>query len=81
MQEFLSRENVARGTLLFVLCTFAGLFLSFLWGGTQDIKQVFHEMQVEMLLGAVSVYVHRLAVRCTPLPYFYSKSQTGHQIP
>lgn len=52
MQEFLSRENVARGTIFFVLCTFAGLFLSFLWGGTQDTKQVFREMQVEMLLGA-----------------------------
>ena len=52
MQEFLSRENVARGTFFFVLCTFAGLFLSFLWGGTQDIEQVFREMQVEMLLGA-----------------------------
>ncbi len=52
MQEFLSRENVARGVLFFVLCTFAGLFISFLWSGTQDIKQVFREMQVEMLLGA-----------------------------
>ena len=52
MQEFLSRENVARGTIFFVLCTFAGLFLSFLWGGTQDTRQVFREMQVEMLLGA-----------------------------
>ena len=52
MQEFLSRENVARGTLFFVLCTFAGLFLSFLWGDTQNIKQVFREMQVELLLGA-----------------------------
>ncbi|RKU21970.1 hypothetical protein C6500_05335 [Candidatus Poribacteria bacterium] len=52
MQEFLSRENVARGTFFFLLCTFAGLFLSFLWGGTQDIEQVFREMQVEMLLGA-----------------------------
>ncbi|MCY4570127.1 MAG: lysylphosphatidylglycerol synthase transmembrane domain-containing protein [Candidatus Poribacteria bacterium] len=52
MQEFLSRKNVARGTLFFLLCTFAGLFLSFLWGDTQNIKQVFREMQVEMLLGA-----------------------------
>ena len=52
MQEFLSRKNVARGTLLFLLCTFAGLFLSFLWGDTQNIKQVFREMQIEMLLGA-----------------------------
>ena len=52
MQEFLSRENVARGTLFFVLCTFAGLFLSFLWGDTQNIKQVFREIQVELLLGA-----------------------------
>jgi len=52
MQEFLSRVNVARGTFFFLLCTFAGLFLSFLWGGTQDIDQVFREMQVEMLLGA-----------------------------
>ena len=52
MQEFLSRENVARGVLFFLLCTFAGLYISFLWSGTQDIKQVFREMQVEMLLGA-----------------------------
>ena len=56
MQEFLSRslkrENVIRGTLLFVVCTFAGLFVSFLWSGGQDIKRVFREMQVEMLLGA-----------------------------
>ena len=52
MQEFLSRENVARGTLFFLLCTFAGLFLSFVWSGTQDIARVFREMQVEMLLGA-----------------------------
>lgn len=43
---------MARGTIFFVLCTFAGLFLSFLWGGTQDTRQVFREMQVEMLLGA-----------------------------
>ena len=56
MQEFLSRslnrENVVRGTLLFVVCTFAGLFVSFLWSGGQDIKRVFHEMRIEMLLGA-----------------------------
>lgn len=56
MQESLgglmSRENVVRGTLLFVLFTFAGLFISFLWGGTQDIKRVFSEMQAQLLLGA-----------------------------
>lgn len=56
MQEFLSRslnrENAVRGTILFIFCTFAGLFLSFLWGGSQDIEQVFREMRVEMLLGA-----------------------------
>ncbi|MYB96317.1 flippase-like domain-containing protein [Candidatus Poribacteria bacterium] len=56
MQEFLSRslnrENVVRGTLLFVVFTFAGLFVSFLWSGGQDIKRVFREMQTEMLLGA-----------------------------
>lgn len=56
MQEFLSRslnrENAVRGTILFILCTFAGLFLSFLWSGSQDIKQVFRQMRVEMLLGA-----------------------------
>ena len=56
MQEFLSRslnrENAVRGTILFILCTFAGLFLSFLWGGSQDIEQVFRQMRVEMLLGA-----------------------------
>lgn len=48
----ISRETAVRGTLLFLLCTFAGLFLSFLWGGTQDIKQVFNEMQGQLLLGA-----------------------------
>ena len=56
MQEFLSRslnrENAVRGTILFILCTFAGLFLSFLWGGSQDIEQIFRQMHVEMLLGA-----------------------------
>ncbi len=56
MQEFLrrslSRENRIRGTVFFVLCTFAGLFFSFLWGGTQDIKQVVLEMRAQLLLGA-----------------------------
>ena len=52
MQEFLNRENVVRGTLLFIVCTFAGLLISFLWSGSQDIKQVFREMRIEMLLGA-----------------------------
>jgi len=56
MQEFLSRslnrDNAVRGTILFILCTFAGLFISFLWSGSQDIRQVFLEMRVEMLLGA-----------------------------
>lgn len=56
MQEFLrrslKRENIIRGTLFFVLCTFAGLLFSFLWSGTQDITPVFREMQVELLLGA-----------------------------
>ena len=48
----INRETAVRGTLLFLLCTFAGLFISFLWGGTQDIKQVFNEMQGQLLLGA-----------------------------
>ena len=48
----MSRENAVRGTLIFVFCTFAGLFISFLWGGTQDIKRVFSEMQGQLLLGA-----------------------------
>ncbi len=48
----MSRENVVRGTLLFVVCTFAGLFISFLWGGIQDIKRVVSEMQAQLLLGA-----------------------------
>ena len=56
MQESLgglmSRENVVRGTLLFVLFTFAGLFISFLWGGIQDIKRVVSEMQAQLLLSA-----------------------------
>ena len=47
----MSRENVVRGTLLFVLCTFAGLFISFLWGGIQDIKRVVSEMHGRLLLG------------------------------
>lgn len=52
MQEFLNRENVVRGTLIFIVCTFAGLFLSFLWSGSQDITQVFREMRIQMLFGA-----------------------------
>ena len=52
MQKFFSRGNVTRGTIFFLLCTFAGLFISFLWGGTEEIKRVFSEMQAVMLLGA-----------------------------
>ena len=48
----ISRETAVRGTLLFLFCTFAGLFVSFLWGGTQDIKRVFNEMRWQLLLGA-----------------------------
>ena len=43
---------MVRGTLLFVLCTFAGLFVSFLWGGIQDVKRVVSEMHGRLLLGA-----------------------------
>ena len=56
MQEFLSRslnrEMWFAGRCFFVVFTFAGLFVSFLWSGSQDIKRVFREMQTEMLLGA-----------------------------
>ncbi len=58
----MSRENMIRGVVFFTLFTLAGLFLSFLWSGTQDIKsgaeelmQVFQEMRYEFLL-AVCVF-------------------------
>ena len=57
MQAPMSRENMIRGVILFTLFTLAGLFLSFLWSDTQDIKsgaeelqQVFLEMRYEFLL-------------------------------
>ncbi len=57
MQAPLSRENMIRGVILFTIFTLAGLFLSFIWSGTQDIKsgaeelgRVFQEMRYEYLL-------------------------------
>ena len=59
MQTPMSRENMIRGVMLFTLFTLVGLFLSFVWSGTQDIKSgaeefklVFLEMQYEFLIGA-----------------------------
>ena len=59
MQTPMSRENMIRGVMLFTLFTLVGLFLSFEWSGTQDIKSgaeefklVFLEMQYEFLIGA-----------------------------
>ena len=58
MQTPMSRENMIRGVMLFTLFTLVGLFLSFVWSGTQDIKsgaedlkQVFLQMQYKFLIG------------------------------
>ena len=57
MQAPMSRDNMIRGVILFTVFTLAGLFLSFIWSGTQDIrsgaeelKQVFQGMRYEFLL-------------------------------
>lgn len=57
MQAPISRENMIRGVILFTLFTLAGLFLSFVWSGTQDfksdaenLKQVFLQMQYKFLI-------------------------------
>lgn len=57
MQTPMSRENVIRGVILFTLFTLIGLFLSFIWSGTQDIrsgvedlKQVFLQIRYEFLI-------------------------------
>jgi len=54
----MSRENMIRGVMLFTLFTLVGLFLSFVWSGTQDIKsgaedlkQVFLQMRYKFLIG------------------------------
>ena len=59
MQAPMSRENMIRGVLLFMLFTLVGLLLSFFWSGTQDIKsgtedvgQVFANLRYEFLIGA-----------------------------
>ncbi len=59
MQAPMSRENMIRGVILFTLFTLVGLFLSFVWSGTQDFKsgaedfkRVFLEMRYEFLIGA-----------------------------
>lgn len=60
MQSPMSRENMIRGVLFFVLFTVIGLVLSFVWssgiedikGGAEDLKQVFLEMRYEFLIGA-----------------------------
>ncbi len=58
MQAPMSRDNMIRGILLFMLFTLAGLLLSFFWSGTQDIKSgtedlklVFLGMRYEFLIG------------------------------
>ena len=57
MQAPMSRENMIRGVILFTLFTLVGLFLSFIWSGTQDLKsgaedlkQVFLQMQYKFLI-------------------------------
>ncbi len=57
MQAPMSRENMIRGVILFTLFTLAGLLLSFVWSGTQDIKsgaedlkQVFLQMRYKFLI-------------------------------
>ena len=67
--------------LFFLLCTFAGLFLSFLWGGTQDIQQVFREMQIEMLLGACLCMFGDWVFGALRFHIFIRKGQTRHPVP
>ena len=58
MQAPMSRENMIRGVILFTLFTLVGLFLSFVWSDTQeikksgaeDLKQVFLQMQYKFLI-------------------------------
>ena len=57
MRTPMSRENMIRGVILFTLFTLVGLFLSFIWSGTQDLKsgaedlkQVFLQMQYKFLI-------------------------------
>lgn len=57
MQAPMSRDNMIRGVIFFTIFTLAGLFLSFIWSGTQDIQsgaeelgRVFQEMRYEYLL-------------------------------
>ena len=57
MQAPMSRDNMIRGVILFTIFTLAGLFLSFIWSGTQDIQsgaeelgRVFQEMRYEYFL-------------------------------
>ncbi len=57
MQAFLNRSlnrrNVVRGFLFFLFCTVVGLYISFLWSGTQDIGLVLRSMRGKFLLLAV----------------------------
>ena len=60
MRPPISRENMIRGVLFFVLFTIIGLVLSFVWssgvkdlkGGAEAFKNVFVEMRYEFLIGA-----------------------------
>ncbi len=60
MRPPISRENMIRGVLFFVLFTIIGLVLSFIWssgvkdlkGGAEAFKNVFVEMHYEFLIGA-----------------------------
>ena len=60
MRPPISRENMIRGVLFFVLFTIIGLVLSFVWssgvkdlkGGAEAFKKVFVEMRYEFLIGA-----------------------------
>ena len=49
----LNRKNFVRGTLFFVLCTIVGLYVSFLWSGTQNIGLVLGSIRGKYLLLAM----------------------------
>ena len=53
MEEFisrsLSRRNITRGILFFIVFTIIGLSISFLWSGTEKIGQILRSIRVDFL--------------------------------
>ncbi len=46
----MNRKNCVRGTLFFILCTIIGLFISFLWSGTDNIGLVLRSIRGKLLI-------------------------------